>query len=208
MEEEKASIAFWGSMSKIEPTLFLGDGRSSWNRELLEENRITAIVSLTNAPLGFWGTRTREFVLANRHMFIPCVDSSTQNLLIHMSDICDFIDKMLLPRQPSEDLKESEVVLVHCDRGVSRSSTIVIAYLMRKYKWSLGEALEIVKDKRKIRPSSTFMKQLQIWNEVEYNIWDLKGIPKAPYQAYLDERAMILKSKGLTGDEPIAPVNL
>lgn len=60
----------------------------------------------------------------------------------------------------------------------------------------------------KIRPSSTFMKQLQIWNEVEYNIWDLKGIPKSPYQVYLDGRAMILKSKGLTGDEPIAPVDL
>ena len=52
-------------------------------------------------------------------------------------------------------------VLVHCLGGVSRSSTIVIAYLMIKYGFSLEEAYDHVKSKkRNIAPNFSFMGQL------------------------------------------------
>ena len=42
-------------------------------------------------------------------------------------------------------ITRGEQVLVNCFAGVSRSATVVIAYLMYKNKWSLQEALRFVK---------------------------------------------------------------
>ena len=53
---------------------------------------------------------------------------------------------------------------VHCQRGVSRSATFVIAYMMRAKGWDLLEALKYVKDRRKIvKPNTGFIVQLKEW---------------------------------------------
>ena len=106
-----------------------------------------------------------------------CVDSSTQDLLVHMSDICDFIDQMVSPALQSSsstlpvkhehgfssDLKpcdarsDSEAILIHCSLGISRSPTIIIAYLMRKYGTKREDAaLAFVRSKQKVKPSANF----------------------------------------------------
>jgi len=52
-------------------------------------------------------------------------------------------------------------VLVHCSLGASRSSTIVIMYLMKKFKMSFDEILEYVKfQRRKADPISVFQIEL------------------------------------------------
>jgi dual specificity phosphatase 12 len=188
------------SMSEVEPGLFLGNCWSSYDRILLEANDIDAVVSLTDASHGLWAI-TSEYVPRDRHKWLLCEDSLTQDLLIHMGHICEFIDHMLHSEPPG-------AVLVHCELGVSRSPTIVIAYLMWKRGLKFEDALAMVKEKRKIKPSANFIKQLQIWEQVGYEIWENSEtkVPKAPYQAYLEERAAILMAKGLTGDEPIGPV--
>lgn len=50
--------------------------------------------------------------------------------------------------------------LIHCWGGVSRSSSIVIAYLMQKNKWNLKTSYEFVKNRRAIEPNEGFAKQL------------------------------------------------
>ncbi len=53
-------------------------------------------------------------------------------------------------------------VLVHCFAGVSRSSTIVISFLMKKLNWSYKEAFDHVRKKRwVINPNPGFVKQLR-----------------------------------------------
>ena len=46
--------------------------------------------------------------------------------------------------------------------GSSRSATIIIAYLIKKYNFSLQQALELVKEKRPVVNINT-----KFWNDLE-----------------------------------------
>ncbi|KAK4239402.1 protein-tyrosine phosphatase-like protein [Achaetomium macrosporum] len=186
-------------ISEIEPGLFLGDLGHSYDVEVLVENRIGAMVSMSHAKSALWSfPRNRALVPEACHMFIACVDTSTQDLLAQLPDICDFIDRMRCGEA------ERHNVLVHCTRGFSRSATVVVAYLRRKYHQPLDAVLASVRKIRKIKPNPNFMDQLAVWAEVDYEFWEdaAKTIPKPPYAAYLARRAEALKAKGLTGNEP------
>ena len=53
-------------------------------------------------------------------------------------------------------------ILIHCNEGVSRSVSIVLAILIKKYKYDLKNAIEFVKSKRThpTAPKRHFLKQL------------------------------------------------
>lgn len=51
-------------------------------------------------------------------------------------------------------------VLVHCHVGVSRSATLVLAYLMLKQNLTLVEAICAVKENRGVIPNRGFLRQL------------------------------------------------
>ena len=62
-------------------------------------------------------------------------------------------------------------VLVHCMAGMSRSATIVIAYIMNKYRKPFREALELVQRKRSIvEPNSGFKRQLRLYEEMKFSL--------------------------------------
>ncbi|KAJ5950397.1 dual specificity phosphatase Yvh1 [Penicillium vulpinum] len=223
---KKWKMAFTARMRQIVPGLFLGNIEASHKRDILQENHINAIVSLTNARWVWWNSATREAgIPEHRHRWVQCADSSTQDLLAYMSDICDFIDQMVSPALSSlsslpVDHKyttndeprgtPSEAILIHCDLGISRSPTIIIAYLMRKLRIQRVDILNFVQSKQKVKPSPNLTRQLEVWEETGYQVWENEDrtIPKAPYKVFLEDRAALLKKKGLTGNEPLAPQNL
>lgn len=54
------------------------------------------------------------------------------------------------------------VVLVHCMMGISRSSSMVIYYLMKSKGWTYDQAYTFVKEKRDIvHPNRGFVEKLQ-----------------------------------------------
>jgi hypothetical protein len=58
--------------------------------------------------------------------------------------------------------KYKTIVLVHCAAGVSRSTTVLLAWMMKTYKLSLNKALKIVRDRRPIvNPNHGFLRVLQ-----------------------------------------------
>jgi protein-tyrosine phosphatase len=66
-------------------------------------------------------------------------------------------------------LQRGEGVLVHCAFGVSRSSTLVIAFLMRKLKIGYLEAFSYVRRKRPVvRPNPGFQEQLKAWEGTDF----------------------------------------
>jgi len=64
------------------------------------------------------------------------------------------------------------MVFVHCQGGISRSATIVIAYLMYKNNMTVNEASNYVKEHRPcICPNPNFMEQLeQYYKTLNMNI--------------------------------------
>lgn len=52
-------------------------------------------------------------------------------------------------------------VLVHCARGVSRSATLVLAYLMIYKRLTVAEAIKTVWGYRNILPNAGFLEQLR-----------------------------------------------
>ncbi|RAL17086.1 dual specificity protein phosphatase family protein [Aspergillus homomorphus CBS 101889] len=187
---------------------------------------VANLVSLTDARWVWWNTITREAgVPEPRHKWVQCADSSTQDLLAHMSDICDFIDHMAFPdlsslhslpverKHETNDERRgaaSEAILIHCDLGKSRSPTIIIAYLMRKLNMQQADILHFVQSKQKIKPSTNFTRQLQVWEEVGFQVWEDEDrtVPKPAYKAFLEIRDVLLRKRGLTGNEPLAPQSL
>ena len=83
---------------------------------------------------------------------IPVYDASTSNLLTYAPEIVSFISKGL----------NYGSVLVHCQKGVSRSATAVLFYLMFVQGMELDSAVKLVQRRRQcINPIPAFMKQLQ-----------------------------------------------
>lgn len=72
-------------------------------------------------------------------------------------------------------------VIIHCEKGVSRSSTIVIAYLIWKNKMTYDEAYTLVRKKRAIiSPNLGFLVQLTNFYKRMYRPHELNNnyIPK------------------------------
>lgn len=184
------------SISEIEPTLYLGDLSSSNDLPLLREKNITAIVSLLEAPSPPWSPPSRrELVPEDRHLYISCPDNLTQDLLCRLPEICDFID--------AKRNNGAHSLLVHCTAGISRSATVVLAYLMWKHRQPLEAALEMVEKSRHVSPNPNFMRQLAVWAEVDYRPWEDagpgSGAPKPAYAEFLAERVERLKAESGVG---------
>ena len=87
------------------------------------------------------------------YLHIKIEDSNNENITKYFIETYHFIN--------------SAPTLVHCKAGISRSSTIVISYLMRNQKIHFRKAYDIVKKARCIiEPNLNFTKQLQKYERV------------------------------------------
>ncbi|XP_005104717.1 dual specificity protein phosphatase 12 [Aplysia californica] len=126
--------------------LYLGPISSAKNEKDLRSKNITHVLSLLQKPLHEAVRRNRTF------KNLPAIDIEGCNLLPLLSECFAFIDQA----------RENHTgVLVHCQKGMSRSATVVIAYLMYKFNLSLRAAREKVRSCRPIIcPNAGFEQQL------------------------------------------------
>lgn len=73
-------------------------------------------------------------------------------------------------------LNSGQNVLVHCMAGVSRSASMIIYYLMRKYGMSFEDAHKLVKSKRTIvNPNKSFQAQLKLYDTLRESMTQQHG---------------------------------
>ncbi|KAG2442362.1 hypothetical protein HXX76_002448 [Chlamydomonas incerta] len=136
----------------IPGSLYLGSYDTASRSELLRAMGITHI-------LNTWPSNPALF----KNSFTYHTVTSTP---VDFQECHDFLDMVL---------NKEQKVLVYCMTGVSRSPSVVIAYLMKKRGWRLAESYKWVKDKRQtINIKEEDVKRLQ-----EYEV-QLHGSCSAP----------------------------
>lgn len=115
------------------------------------------------------------------HQQIEITDEETSNLLETLSAALRFIDLALFPNGEAEK-KHLGAILIHCAQGVSRSVSVVIAYLMYKYKLEYKQALHAVRRKvPEAQPNDGFVEQLQLFKKMECKV----NLSSALYRQFL-----------------------
>lgn len=139
--------------SEVAPRLFLGGVLASREPRLLRSLGISHVVNATaSLPMV-----ERSGGASFRTIRVPVDDALDADIAAHFDRSSDFIANALGDANCS--------CLVHCQQGVSRSATLVIAYLMRENGWPCARAIETVKRSRFIMPNLAFMTQLHRYEE-------------------------------------------
>ena len=137
-------------LSEIIPDfLYLSSYNAAKNRDLLEQNKITHIINCAADFCENLFNQDKKFTYLSFYL----KDHVIENIECLFYECIKFI----------ENAKEKGGrVLVHCIQGISRSVTIVIAYLIFSKKISYDKAFNIVQEQREIAsPNFGFSIQLQ-----------------------------------------------
>ncbi|PRP81021.1 hypothetical protein PROFUN_11173 [Planoprotostelium fungivorum] len=132
----------------IQDCLYLGSYENATNLEQLNLLHITHVLNMGDEL---------ENKYPDMFNYLKCgLDDTSAN------NIAQFFEKCI------EFIRNSGGrVLVHCAMGISRSSAISIAYMMRKNNWNFEKAKEFVRSQRStIKPNDGFTAQLKEWQSL------------------------------------------
>jgi len=143
------------NMHCIRPGLWLGNREAASNKLELKRQGVTRLLTTVRGLI--LPVKITEYVSA--HLVVPMDDDLEEDLLINLSQCLDFL------MQPG-------AVLVHCMAGISRSVSVVMAYLMHTEQLTVTHALDSICQIRQIAsPNVNFLEQLEIYESM--------GAPKA-----------------------------
>lgn len=136
------------SINRILDQLYLSGDDPAQNREILRENKITHIVNVTTNV-------ENKFESELSYKRVRIYDLASENIKDYFDEVFEFIESAL---NASIDNR----VLVHCNQGVSRSASFVIAYLLQKRAFfNYKSAYNYVREQRpQIKPNEGFVKHL------------------------------------------------
>ena len=132
-------------MSLVVPNLYIGDMKKSEDFIWLEQNKINGIVDCAFK---------KPFYPENfNYLNIPLIDDPYYGDLSKvLENSYNFIN---------DHIEKGHSVLVHCRLGISRSSSIICYYLMKKFNMTFKEALEFLRKRHsQANPNDGFQMQL------------------------------------------------
>jgi len=138
-------------MNVIIPQLYLG---AMWNANSMCELTYYGISTIVNVACE---VQCMYPYAGFRYLKYEWKDYVDFGLLADLDQIVDSIHC---------DINNNKNVFVHCAMGVSRSASVIIAYLIKYKNMSYEEATRAVKEKRPcVEPNSGFMLQLKTYSQ-------------------------------------------
>lgn len=142
------------SVAVVLSQLVLGSQDVAMELKVLHNFNITHILNVGYNIANFFET---NFVYKN----IEILDVPEFDIRLHFDECFQFIDEG----------RKDGCVLVHCNAGISRAPTVVIAYLMNRNHMRFPEALQLVKSVRpSVRPNDGFIKTLQAYDRELFSL--------------------------------------
>ena len=132
--------------SHIFPWIYLGDYINANNNEEIKILKIKYILNCAK--------EINIFNLPNdvKYCHLDIIDNTKTNLIQYFDKAFAFIETAR---------KNKANILIHCKLGISRSTSILIAYMIKYFGFNVKKALEYIKAKRKqVNPNQGFMFQL------------------------------------------------
>eukprot|EP01113_Clastostelium_recurvatum_P019745 TRINITY_DN2331_c0_g1_i6.p1 TRINITY_DN2331_c0_g1~~TRINITY_DN2331_c0_g1_i6.p1 ORF type:complete len:495 (+),score=123.65 TRINITY_DN2331_c0_g1_i6:46-1485(+) len=128
--------------------MFLGSHENAKNKDQLQELGITHVINMAGE---LEDSHPNDF----EYLHVKIDDTDKDNISEYFDHALKFIENARAANSKAK-------ILVHCAMGISRSSSIAIAYLMKKNKWSYETAHKYVKQARScIKPNPGFTNQLK-----------------------------------------------
>ncbi|NXH98395.1 STYL1 protein, partial [Pachycephala philippinensis] len=132
--------------------LYMGNFKQASDKKIQGDLKIKALVNVCEQPVTLFAEGGKSL-----HVSVP--DSFEADLFSSFPTICHFIDAQL----------DVGAVLVFSSLGLSRCSTVTMAYLMHSCRFSLQRAWKYLrKCQMNIRPNSGFVEQLSAWETQIY----------------------------------------
>ncbi|KAL7502842.1 hypothetical protein ACHAWX_000540 [Stephanocyclus meneghinianus] len=125
--------------------LYLGGKDDAKSLSKLQQRNVRRVLNVTPAKVA-------GITAGIQYKRIPVYDASTSDMLSYAEEIVNFISNGL----------HHGSVLVHCQRGVSRSATAVIMFLIRKANMTYEQSLQLCQKRRGVvDPIPAFREQLR-----------------------------------------------
>ncbi|GMS88181.1 hypothetical protein PENTCL1PPCAC_10356 [Pristionchus entomophagus] len=159
----------------VAPGVFIGSQDVAADIQLLRANKITHVV---NAATGIRCFFEKQF----KYHLIKILDDPSEDIKSSLMPALDFMRHAVDSGGAVSlhfltfDLpcKTDIPVFVHCNAGISRSSTVCIAYLIHYADHTVNSAIEHIKSVRPvIRPNDGFLVQLRSFEEESRQLKEL-----------------------------------
>ncbi|KAM7016335.1 uncharacterized protein RBU47_005117 [Passerculus sandwichensis] len=140
-------------VDQVWPNIYVGDAWAARSKATLQSLKITHILNAADGPYNI-DTGAKYYAdLQIEYYGIEAFDDPAFDLSVFFYDAANFIRKALN--------SSGGKVFVHCAMGVSRSATLVLAFLMIHENMTLVDALKRVSTHRNICPNMGFLSQLR-----------------------------------------------
>jgi len=127
---------FFSESTEIIPNLFLGSSFNAYNKNELDKKNINIILNITDEIDNFYEGKNNLI-----YYKFPIRDNNLDDISSILNESYNVIE---------HHLELGDRILVHCYMGASRSASVVIHYIMKKYGVSYDHTVKLVKRGRPV----------------------------------------------------------